>query len=290
MNKIIVAILINLLVLSSIHASSLEESVIKGKTWAVLGFVEDSEKGANINDEGQRLRKEHEKLIQKLNGEIYTMASSERMKLERTWSLPFTGRLSNELKAYAKKNQIGIITGSYNKSNKKDVSLLCFDFLSNKVKVYYTKKKDESKAVSNNIILNSRKKEKEQNNARSGFKVEYRTYESIRRRPSHLQGRRGKRGNKEISISHIKSYFAKSPVLNSLKKEFKNKSDEEKIKEADRYVRKASESWLTTSKIEYLSRAWALLDMVPSVKDKEKNKIIDSILEHEEFFADRNED
>jgi hypothetical protein len=257
---------------------------VSGKTWVVLGFVEDSEQGAIIDKVGNELRMKYEALIQSMGGNIYTMASSERMKLQRMWSIPFTGRLPEQLKEFAVKNKISILTGSYLKSNKNNISILGYEYSNNKVKVYHDSKiinePNESKART------VKPQEKRKNGVTDGFKINLKTYESVRRRPGHLKGRRDKRKDKNRELKQIREYFAKSPVLQSLKNKFKNKSDNDKIKEAESYAQRAADSWLTTTKIELMSRAWVLLDMVPSATEKEKNQILSSILEHEEFSID----
>ncbi len=262
----------------------IDKADIAGKTWVVLGFVEDSEQGATIDKTGNALRIKYEAFIQSMDGEVYTMASSERMKFQRMWSIPFTGRLSDELKKIAIKNKISIMTGSYSKSDKNKISVLCFEHLKNKVKVYHTEKVIKKSNINKAVVIKPQSKRNA--NVTDGFKINLKTYESVRRRPDHLKGRRAKRKDKDRELIQIKEYFSKSPVLQSLKNEFKNKTDSEKIKEAESYARRASDSWLTTTKIELMSRAWVLLDMVPSATEKEKNEILNAILEHENFSSD----
>jgi hypothetical protein len=272
-------------VFAGIYAdNTIDKKDIEGRTWAVLSFVFDTEKGATINKDGIQHRLNYETLIQTNGGTIYTMARSERKKLEKMWSSPFTGRLSDELKKYAKKNQICILTGSYSINENNKVSLLHFDYKVNKVLVHHNQA--ISVHVEKENIVPVRKEKRNRVLPKDSFTIDLQPYESVRRRPEHFKGRRAKRENKEKALQLMKKHFSTNPVLQTLKKEYANSSDKEKIKAAQDLTRRATESWLTTSKIELMSRAWVLLDMVPGVSEKEKNEILYDIIERENFSAD----
>lgn len=266
----------------------LEEQKIKGRDWLVLGFVQDSDSSSAITSLGHELRKKIEVDIQNLGGEIFTLRKSERRRLESLWSKPFTGRLNEQLKKFGEANQINILTGSYAKNKPEEITMLIFNYQLKKVKVLYqhTEEKGSLNHLQNIEDKNTERNEQEEGKLfRNPFQVK--PLESVRRKPESFERRNSRRYNVGKQKNAIVLHLRNNPVLNKLREESKKLSKEKVIGRANDLIQRAEESWMTTSKLELYSRAWVLLDILKDY-EKEKDDLVDQILEHEKFFDDRN--
>lgn len=270
----------NLLEEEYVHRHTLQRPTV------ILGFVEDAERGASIQQHGNILRKKFEVQLQKMGGEIFLLTLSERMKWERLWSLPYTSRLHQTLKEMAKEHQINLIVGSYTKYEPNNLTLLFYNPIDQKTKVYYQESSEGEKQVKKKRI----KQNNESKNTSDVLKETiFKRIEPFRQRPilSHISSQRQRnRLSMKAKRKVIHEQLQQHEALKEFQKTFESKSEKEIAEKVSQCIKDGDHAWMTSSKIDMYSKAYVLLQLLDHQKEL-SNKILDNLMEHEEFYLDR---
>ena len=284
---------------SAAHASVLIEDAAalqlfsEGKSWLVLGFVSDSEKMPIIDTKGVAYRRDTEKIIQKQGGSIFSLSLSERTKLERIWSLPFTGRLDKKLLAFADENKINIVAGSFPAHAPEDITVLCYDHVAKKSLVWYGVFEKESRELvgRRRSRVAAEDMSKESAARRSNSPLDYfKTIEPTRQRPEErLRRRSGNNASSARALESLRARLEGNAVLADFKKSFEGKDAAEIKKSIDSYLYQAESSWVSSTKIEMLSRAYILCVKAGNRESLGKT-ILARLNEHEAFYNDPDTD
>lgn len=275
---------------------SLQKIASETNPYILLSLVSDSEKQASITPKGEKLRLQLEEHLQNLGAEILPLSLSERMKLERMWSLPYTGRFSDELKAEVKNLKAHLVSGSYTEQSQ-HIKLLAYNFKSNKTSIHRASADPQNKTSQDKTSQASQTSQSQANSVdnrasesinQSQALWNFETFEPSRERPE--ERKRRKLRNPRLSskrIDHITEQLNNSSVLQSYKQEQAQKSKTELISLRNNLIQRAQNSFMTSSKIELYSRAFILNDMIKPADQDIKNKLSQLLLDHQEFFLDR---
>jgi hypothetical protein len=270
---------------------------IKNKgPWLTLGIVADSEKKSTILPKGRELRKQLETSIQNKGGEILTLSISERMKLERLWTLPYTGRLSQSLRDEVKSLGAGIVTGSYPSHDSEQVQLIVLGPNQDKAIVYHLpptksqpsiipapkppssrthpKRIDTKWLFSNKKLEPSREPPRERRKRRSDNE-------------SHQAKLKTKLHQRLLSNPILQQSIASIDRENNLDEPADKNSQAIYTLTRDQLIQKGQQAFMTSTKIEYLSRAYVLNEKLLAPDQRIKEELISSILSHQIFINDR---
>lgn len=278
----------------------LRENLKSKNAWIVLSLVAESEKQASITPDGERLRKELEEAVQTAGGEVLSLSLADRMKLERLWSLPYSGRFSEELKKEALDFKAGILTGSFSVQSPDKIQLLMLTAHEQKSLVFH---EEAQASVSKAVVHPSVAVAKPEDSApvakpedvshkteRQGFKWPSLTenLEPSRQLPDEKQRRRS---THQVALDRrkelLKAQLDKNSVLQRYKEEIASKSENEKIQLCGEFINNASNSILTSTKIELFSRAYILNASLKNPDLGVQSQLLEQLISHEDFFRDR---
>lgn len=305
------SLLLPILSAEDLNLSQQLKKNLSGKgPFVVLGLVSDSEQNSTITEEGNSLRKKLEQAIQNSGGEITPLSRSERMKLERQWSLPFTGRINDELKAEIKVLKSGLVTGSFSPHEKDDLMLLVIlpdndrtlVFHENRPVLYKTTAPDvkvEVKSIPSKEVLSHGESEAETEKPSTiPHKEPPKTQPSSEplaglfslggqlktSRTIPKETRRTRKLLKSEKLDHLRMELMGNQVLKEYVSERKNLNDDQKLAVCQKLIESAQNTLLTASKIEFLRRAFILnASRISPLPEIEKHTL-DRLLEHREFF------
>lgn len=274
----------------------LRENLKSKNSWIVLSLVAESEKQASITPDGEKLRKELEEAIQVAGGDVLNLSLADRMRLERLWSLPYSGRFSDELKKEALDNKAGILTGSYSVQSPEKIQLLMLTAQEQKSLIFY----EDSKASANKtsatqvpepkIVVNSDDSMPSHKTERQGFKWPSLTdnLEPSRQLPDEKQRRRSTHQHAiDQRKERLKTQLNNNSVLQRYKTEIAAKSENEKVQLCGEFINNASNSILTSTKIELFSRAYVLNASLNHPDLAIESQLLEQLISHEDFFRDR---
>ena len=301
--------------------SELLKTTLSGNgPYVTLGIVSDSEQQSTISDDGIEIRKKMELTIQQESETITPLARSERMRLERLWSLPFTGRISDDLKKEIRTLGSGLVTGSYSPHDKESFMVLVLPKNDDRVLVFHEKQPKSSPSVTSGSNSNSTTKSPSpQHNvttqpktsnqpstapsANSTIKDNPPTAEpspapgifvlgtqlkSSRALP--METRRTRRVRSANKLEQLRLELMGNDILRAFVNERKHLSDENKITTCRGFLDSAQNTLLTASKIELLRRAFILNASMKSPLKEIEQHTLERLLEHQEFFYEPNLD
>ena len=282
---------------------SLKHNLKDSSPWLVLGLVADSETQSSITPKGQELRKELEQQIQKLGGEILPLPLSQRMKLERLWSLPFSGTFNDELKEEATQLKANIITGSFNPLGSGEAQILTFDIENKKTLIHYcvlntpvtSELPQTTHASPTQMELEPLDTPRASRSAhqpivsaldKNPWGIE--TFEPTRQKPDERARRRTRNPRAtEARNKLIQDHFSNNKVLKQFQMEHQQKSTNELIAIRNNLIQRAQSSFMTSSKIELYSRAYIINDLLQPADLQTEDKLLELLQDHQEFFLER---
>jgi hypothetical protein len=281
----------------------LQEQILTPTPWISLGIVADSEKKSSITPRGEELRKALQHLIQMNGGENLPLALSTRMKLERMWSIPFTGQFSKELKAKAKEHKSNLISGSYSPSSPKSLQVLTYIYEADRTYIYHCTTSDTNTKPLPNLPTPQTQKlplqrpietQNQQTKIESATPTlpqsiwEFESFEPSRQRPDE-QTRRRYRNPRAVGIrkSNLQQHLDNNDILKKYQDTQIHKSQRELITLRNDLIERSQNSFMTSSKIELLSRAYTINGIITPEDLNIKEKIVERLLAHEEFFSER---
>jgi len=298
------------LLADSFSPSQVLQATLSGNgPFVVLGMVSDSEQQTTITEEGIELRKSMELAIQSLGEEVTPLASSERMKLERLWSLPFTGRVSDELKAELHNLKSGLITGSFSPHHPEDLMVIVMLASGNRSLVFHEKSGPSPLApvihgdaatptpVSSNnpdeaitpsqpssTIPPPDKPQAPSDNppVTPGVLSLGTRFPTSRTLPK--ESRRTRKVSTQQKLEQLKLELLENEVLREFSKERSQLSDQQKLVDCQNLIDSAQNTLLTSSKIEFLRRAFILNASMASPSKELERHTLERLLEHKEFF------
>ena len=265
-----------------LHNPLLLENLKTKSPWIVLSLVAESEKQAAITPEGERLRKELEEAIQANGGEVLPLSLADRMKLERLWSLPYSGRFSDELKKEALSLHAGIITGNFPVQSPEKVQLLLLTSEEQKSLVFHEDLPQQQIKPEPNPIA--------QKIEPQGFKWVSLTdnLEPSRQSPEENQRRRSANPQAlDRRKERLQEQLNKNIVLQRYKEELAGKSEDERSQLCGEFIQKANNSIMTSSKIEMLSRAYIINEGLKNPDAPIRSQLLEQLISHEDFYRDR---
>jgi len=296
----------------SFSPSQLLEATLSGNgPFVTLGIISDSEQQSTINDHGLLIRKKIELAIQKLGEEVTPLARAERMKLERMWSLPFTGRITDQLKNEAKTLKSGLITGSFSPHDSDDLMLLVVLANGNRTLVFHeqrpvpVKQTDSASTAPAPKELPSKAEMKESAPKEPVSTipppVSHKENHSDKSDPSPpgvfnfgtqltnsrelpKETKRPRRLSLDKKLEHLKLELIGNEILKAYAREHIELSDEEKLNACRELIKSAQNTFLTSSKIEFLRRAFILNTSMKSPVEKIERHTLERLLEHREFI------
>jgi hypothetical protein len=303
----LVALLITLFSLTStgvateVQLSSDLISKLKQETpWLILGFVSDSETQSSITSKGQGLRKEIEQQIQSMGGEVLPIPLSQRMKLERMWSLPFTGAFSKELKQEASELKANLLSGTFHPQASAEVQILTFNIDNKKTLIHYcdtmTPAAPNGPEARKMPLLERMQPQTSARTQRTSQSTNpladspwgFETFEPTRQKPDERARRRTRNPRAtEARAQLIHDHLNHSKVLTQFKMEHQQKSTDELISIRNDLIHRAQSSFMTSSKIELYSRAHAINTLIQPVDEATEKELLERLLDHQEFFLER---
>lgn len=262
--------------------------------WLTLGIVADSEKQSTILPKGRELRKQLETAIQDKGGEILIVSLSERMKLERLWTLPYTGRFSKPLRDEARSLGAGIMTGSYINHDHDQIQLIVLEPNQEKVNVFHLAQTETSPSI---IPAPDRKPKTRPKQSEPKWIFKLNSFEPSRETPRERRKRHSDHESHQNKLKiKLHHRLITNPVLQEsilklnkehhIDKPLTKYGSEVYTKTRDQLIQRGQQSFMTSSKIEYLSRAYLLNEQLPSPDQKIKEELISSILSHQIFIDD----
>jgi hypothetical protein len=252
--------------------------------WIVLGLVGESEKQSCITPEGDRIRKELEEAIQLAGGEVLPLSLTDRMKLERLWSLPYTGRFSEELKKSSLDIHAGVVSGSYALQNPEKIQLILLTPIEQKSLVFH-----ETIGLTSQKLTRE-EEPRQEHESKSAFKWISLTenLEPSRQLPEEKSRRRSSNQMAlEKRKANLKLHLDSNPVLQKYKSEIAEKSEAEKMQLCQGLINESNNSFMTSSKIELLSRAYILNQSSQTPNLEIQAQLLERLISHEDFFNDR---
>ncbi|MBF0197821.1 MAG: hypothetical protein HQL32_08920 [Planctomycetes bacterium] len=256
-------------------------TLAQGK-WVVLSLVADSEKAPSVTEQGRAYRKMLEECVQKQGGEVFTLSLNERKQWEQLWSSPFKARISQSLKDQAQQEGVNILTGSYPENKPQALTLNSYDSQKKKSTVYYAGAKKQTQVASADKVV--KKEEASSNKVELSVNtLSFNRVEPSRQRPEGRERRRRRSSIESGDLKKLEARLKANPVLKDFSKSYENKSSVEVSKDLEYYIRQSERSWVASTKIEMLSRAYILMDRSGSSPEK-VNELLKKLQKHEDFY------
>lgn len=251
--------------------------------WVVLGFVADAEQGALIDQRGDRLRREAEMALQKQGAKIYSLSLSERQKWEQLWGLPFTGRLPDKLiDELAKPQHLNVLAGSYPNHSPDSITTLAYDDASGRSYVFHNL--PPVVAAPTPAPAPAPSPEERGGEDRGWNHRLLRTLEPSRERPLRTDGRLA-RASRRRTPEELGRKLAANPVLLKTQEEYRGKTPGEIEKAVEAFAEQGSHSILSSTSLEYFSRAYVLALMIPE-RGELAARMLEEVAEREEFISE----
>lgn len=266
----------------------------EGSPWVVLSPVSDSETQSVITPEGQDLRKSMETFIQETGAEVLPLSVSERVKLERAWSLPFTGRVNEALKTSLKELEASLFTGSYSPDQPDDLRLLLNTRSDRRNLTFYEKVSPKSTLSVESVSptpppetqsVEPTQTDPPQNTPFRPITQELRPLVPSRELPNE-EPRRRRPMKEEKLLEMMREELSNNKVLKAFALEHQDITLDARKSKIKELVEKSQNHFLTSTKIEYLRRAFILVMGLPGDTVAAEKDILLKLLEHRSFYRD----
>ena len=272
--------------------AQLLQTIQSAPRWVVLGFVSETESSATIDDSGRQLRMTLENFIQARGAEVLNLTLKDRTHWEQLWSAPYTGSFPKELiEGPAEKEKVNVISGSYASQSPHEITYLAYQHGDNKTHILHAGPPAMNAAVlAPTDMVSAPTKEtaplKTEAPQENLFLKRIATHrqEPLQSSPHRT---RATAQYSEKCLHNIEKQLQESQVLKDYVAPFKDKPAAVIQREIADNLEQAGNSFMTSNKMELLSRAFALSSLLPDQAELQKNLLVE-LADHQDFSMDGN--